>query len=270
VQPVGAAEVKLRAAYGRGIRPAQTPARYHGGEHLGEFAAALQPEAQAGTELGVEIYLRRAFSLQVTRFDQRATGLIQNVFMGEDTFSLRGAPYRRARYELQNVGEITNRGWEMESSLRKGALSLTGALSLVDSRVRRVATGYGGDLAVGDRVLGVPKGTAGLTARWEAGGWYTALTAARAWDWVGYDRLALARAFAGSTLPQQSYGAGLRGYWREYDGSTDLRATLSREVGSGVRITATGDNLLGGQLGEPDNATIRAGRTLTFAIRTTF
>jgi len=32
----------------------------------------------------------------------------------------------------------------------------------------------------------------------------------------------------------------------------------------------TGDNLLGGQLGEPDNVTIRPGRSMTVGIRTSF
>jgi iron complex outermembrane receptor protein len=273
VRPVGPAEVKLRAAYGRGIRPARTPARdhLHSGDR-GMFDAALEPEAQSGTELGMEVYVGRAASLQVTRFDQRATGLIQNVALGVDTLGGPGDAYRRVRYQLQNVGEITNRGWEMESSLRQGPLSLTAALSLVDSRVRRMGESYGGELRPGDRVLGVPARTGGLTARWDADGWYGALTASRAWDWIGYDRLALARAFAdgGAAQPPALYGAGLRGYWRSYEGSTELRATLSRQVNRGVRLTLTGDKLLGSQLGEPDNATIRAGRTFTFAVRTAF
>ncbi|HET7460352.1 MAG TPA: TonB-dependent receptor plug domain-containing protein [Longimicrobium sp.] len=273
VQSVGAAEVKVRGAYGRGIRPAAVPARdnLYAGEHHRGFAATLQPEAQAGTELGVEVYLHRTFSLQVTRFDQRATGLVQNVVLRLDTLGHEGEPYRRAHYQLQNVGEITNRGWEMEGSLRQGPLSLTGALSLVDSRVRHTAQDYAGELRPGDRVLGVPAGTFGLTTRWDAGGWYGALTASRAWDWIGYDRLAQAEAFTSRETRQELlYGAGLRDFWRTYHGSTDLRATLSREVGRGVRITATGANLLGSQLGEPDNVTIRAGRTLTLAIRTSF
>ncbi|HEU4561289.1 MAG TPA: TonB-dependent receptor [Longimicrobium sp.] len=272
VQPVGAAEVKVRAAYGRGIRPARTPARdhMHAGYRETLVAPTLEPEAQSGTEVGLEVYLRRAFSLQVTRFDQRATGLIQRVALGVDTLARGGTAYRRMRYGLQNVGEITNRGWEMESALRHGPLSLTAALALVDSRVRRTGSLYSGDLRPGDRVLGVPAASGGLTARWETDGWYAAVTAARAWDWVGYDRLALARDFVAGTMPPPLSAPGLREYWIGYDGSTDLRATVSREVGRGVRLTLTGDNLLGSQLGEPDNATIRPGRTVTFAIRTAF
>jgi len=272
VRPLGPAEVKLRAAYGRGIRPARTPARDHLHSGRGLFDPTLEPEAQSGTELGLEVYLDRAASLQVTRFDQRATGLIQNVALGVDTLGGPVDAYRRVRYQLQNVGEITNRGWEMEGSLRQGPLSLTAALSLVDSRVRHMGASYGGELRPGDRVLGVPARTGGLTARWDAEGWYGALTASRAWDWIGYDRLALARAFAGggATQPPAMYGAGLRDYWRSYEGSTELRATVSRQVNRDVRLTLTGDNLLGSQLGEPDNATIRAGRTFTFAVRTAF
>ena len=56
----------------------------------------------------------------------------------------RELPGRRARriaYQLQNVGEIMNRGWEIEQSLDMRALSISSTLSLTDSRVRAVAAG---------------------------------------------------------------------------------------------------------------------------------
>ena len=56
---------------------------------------------------------------------------------------------------LQNVGEISNRGWELASSLNLGALALSGGLSTVESRVRKIATGYTGDLMTGDRMLSI-------------------------------------------------------------------------------------------------------------------
>jgi iron complex outermembrane receptor protein len=272
VHSVGATEVKLRGAYGRGIRPPSVPARdnLHAGYH--DFAApSLQPEQQAGYEVGAEMYLRRALSLQLTRFDQRATGLIQDVVASIDTVMRRGHAELGVRYLPQNVGAISNRGWEMQGTARRGPLSLTGSLSLVDSRVRSVAAGYGGDLRPGDRMLAVPARTAGLTAEWSGEGWTGALTASRAWDWINYDRVALANALAApGTHPGQFSGDSLRMYWRHYDGSTDLRATASRQVAPRVWLVATGDNLLGRQLGEPDNATIRPGRTLTIGFRTSF
>jgi len=274
VRTFGLAEVKLRAAYGRGIRSPHVPAR----DNLRVYephgfggAYVLGPEAQAGFELGAELYSQRGVSLQLTRFDQRATGLIQDVVTAVDSVVRDGHPERHVRYLPQNVGAVTNRGWEMQAGLRRGPLSLTGALALVDSRVERVAAQYGGDLQPGDRMLAVPARTAGLTAEWAAERWSGSLTASRAWDWINYDRLALAAAFGANAADWRQFsGAQLRTFWRRYDGSTNLRATATRQVTPTVWLLLTGDNLLGRQLGEPDNVTIRAGRTLTLGIRTSF
>lgn len=268
----GGAELKLRAAYGRGIRPARTPARdhLHGPESL--QSALLDPEAQAGIEAGAELYVGSVFSAQATRFDQRATGLIQNVALAVDTVTRRGHVEPWVHYALQNVGAIGNRGWEMQMRLASGAASLAGTLSLVDSRVLRLAAGYGGDLRPGDRMLGVPATTAGLTAQWAAERWTASLTAERAWSWVNYDRIALATAAAADTTggAHDITGAQLRSFWRTYSGDANLAATFARQVRSGLWLTARGDNLLGRQLGEPDNLTIRAGRALTLGIRASF
>ncbi|HEX6749346.1 MAG TPA: TonB-dependent receptor [Longimicrobium sp.] len=273
VRDLGAAELKLRAAYGRGIRPPRVPAResLRVGEH-GFIGFPLEPESQAGFEFGAEMYFGDRLSLQVTRFDQRATGLIQDVVVGVETITRGGgSPEQHVRYVPQNVGSIANRGWEMQGTARRGALALTGSLAFVDSRVRRLATGYGGDLRAGDRMLAVPARTAGLTAEWTGPGFSTALTASRAWDWINYDRVALATAFAGSGADWRQFsGDALRAFWRKYDGSTNVRLTTNRQVAPTVWLVVTGDNLLGRQLGEPDNVTIRAGRTLTLGIRTSF
>jgi iron complex outermembrane receptor protein len=272
VRSLGAAELKLRAAYGRGIRPPAVPAResMRVGEH-GFIGVPLEPEVQTGFEVGAELYLERRLSLQLTRFDQRATGLIQDVVVALDSVTRGGHTEQHVRYQPQNVGAVTNRGWEMQATVRRDALSLSGAFSLVDSRVRAVAPGYGGELRPGDRMLAVPGRTAGLTAEWTGAGWTGTLTASRAWDWINYDRLALAGAFseAGSDWRRFS-GNSLRAFWRHYDGSTNVRATATRQVTPSVWLLVTGDNLLGGQLGEPDNVTIRPGRSLTVGIRTSF
>jgi iron complex outermembrane receptor protein len=274
VQGVAGAEVKLRAAYGRGIRPARNPVRAHiRHDGRGGIVNVLEPETQSGIELGAELYAGRGFSLQVTRFDQRASGLIQDVAVGVDTIARDGPapPERRVRFALQNVGAIDNAGWEMQGALTRGPLTLSGTMALVDSRVRRIAAGYLGDLRPGDRVLAVPARTATLAAEWERGRWTAGLTAARAWDWINYDRLALARDFSEQTrIPREMLGAALRQYWREYDGSTDLRITATRQVGARLWITAAADNLLGGQLGEPDNATIRPGRSSMIGLQARF
>ena len=286
VRDVGGAELKWRAAYGKGIRPPQTPARsaasgyagnlgYEGNPGNGGLNAvlpALDPEVQSGYEGGAELYFGRAFSLQLTRFDQRVTGLIQNVSVAIDTLLRNGVPERRVRYQLQNVGEITNTGWELQANATRGPFSLASSLSSVDSRVRTLAVGYMGDLRPGDRMLAVPARTGSLTVTYLGGSWFAALGAIRAADWINYDRVQLAQWYLtqDADTSRALTGTHLRTYWRQYDGETHLRLTASRDLNRGVSLLVVGENLLGGQLGEPDNVTIRPGRTVTAGLRAAF
>jgi iron complex outermembrane receptor protein len=274
IRTFGPIEMRLRSSYGKGIRPPSTSARgaWDGPATSMGVSAGLDPEVQTGTESGIELYAGNLFSLQATRFDQRATGLIQSVAVAVDTPLRTGTSERRIRLQLENVGEITNRGWEMQASLRRGALGVKGTFATVDSRVRAVADGYLGDLRAGDRMLAVPARTASLSASWIGAGWSTALTATRAADWINYDRVALARAYTTTEGAEQRAVTGwrLRDFWHTYDGDTHLRLSASRDVGRGLELLVVGDNLLGGQLGEPDNLTIREGRTITGGLRASF
>ena len=173
-------------------------------------------------------------------------------------------------YALQNVGQITNRGWEMQATSELGRLSLSGALSLVGSTVDRVAVGYTGELRPGDRMLEVPSRTLALHASWSGRGWFASGTLQRAADWVNYDRLALAQAIADGTDPADLVGARLREYWREYDGITHVDFTATRDVSAGLRLVVMGTNLLDVQRGEPDDVTILPGRTITLGVRAAF
>jgi iron complex outermembrane receptor protein len=65
-------------------------------------------------------------------------------------------------------------------------------------------------------------------------------------------------------------GEWLRGYWRPYRGVTHLDASLSRDLFSRFTLTLAGDNLLGYQLGEPDNVTVLPGRTFRIGVRAAF
>jgi len=169
---------------------------------------------------------------------------------------------------LQNVGEITNRGWELKSDLNLASLTLSGTFSTVDSRVRRVARGYIGDLRVGDRMLEVPAKTGSISATWMEGGWSSSVVASRSFDWIDYDRVALAGAFSNSIQPDaQLVGQELRNYWLEYGGVTRLRASLGRNLFRGFSFTVSGENLLNRQHGEPDDITVVPGRTLSFGLR---
>ena len=274
VRDVGPATLKLRSAYGRGIRPVQTPVRalsWHD-VHGGAAAPTLDPEEQVGTELGADLLFGRHIGVHLTRFDQTAFGLIQQVAIPRDSqppggYGSSGSGKPHLAYVLQNVGEISNRGWELESSANFGALSVGGGLSIVDSRVQRIARGYTGDLMKGDRMLGVPANTVGASATWNQPHWFVTMSASRAGDWINYDRLRLARDFASGTSNEtQLTGARLRSYWMSYNGVTRLRATVSRDLMSGFALKLTGDNLTNVQSGEPDNITVLPGRTLLFGL----
>lgn len=267
----GRTTLKLRSAYGKGIRPARTTMRATGWTLWQPGSAQdLAPEEQVGVEFGADLLFDRVGTLRLTRFDQQASGLIQPVATSDPR--LDGPSHnRRFGYQLQNVGEIGNSGWELEGSFVFGRLALGSALSLVDSRVERTANGYSGDLRAGDRVLEVPKRTASLNATWLGGAWSTGFTLTRASDWINYDREALNQALLAPNYSMHDFvGATLRSFWRTYDGVTRLNATFQRDLARGLSLVISGDNLLGYQEGEPDNVTVLPGRTVIAGLRFKF
>jgi iron complex outermembrane receptor protein len=297
LRDVGPVTVKLRSAYGRGIRAATTPIRETVWfDPRRQRLLDLEPEQQSGIETGMDLLVGKTFGLQVTRFDQLASGLIQRVAYvtadqhyqgpggwggpggsngpggssgpGEAPAQAYSPDDRHIAYMLQNVGEITNRGWELKGDLQLSSLTLSGTYSTVDSRVRRVARNYIGDMRVGDRMLEVPAQTGSLSMSWIGSGWNSSITASRSWDWIDYDRVALAGAFSNSTQSDaQLVGQQLRSYWLRYSGVTRLRASLGRNLFRGLSFTVNGENLFNRQHGEPDNITVVPGRTLSFGLR---
>lgn len=271
VRDVNGVVLKLRSAYGTGIRPASSLTRGATwmGRVIANSASALQPESQTGTEAGFDVLAGRLLSLHLTRFDQRASGLIQPVAAGTTTYyAASGRAVRNMTYTLENVGAIWNRGWELQASTALRALTLAGTMSIVDSRVDQLATGYRGDLRVGDRMLDVPARTYSLSASWSNARWGLNGTLTRAEDWIGYDRVAIGEALVDSNRARELAGGQLRRYWLNYDGVSRVRANVTYRVVRGWSLLLGGDNLLNVQRGAPDNATVTAGRTITFGLRT--
>ncbi|HMA22516.1 MAG TPA: TonB-dependent receptor plug domain-containing protein [Gemmatimonadaceae bacterium] len=268
VRDYGPFTFKLRAAYGKGIRPPATLVHSPSWQTLTNPAAQskLGPEVQSGTEAGFDVLFGHALSLQVTRFDQRASGLAQQVVTADSAY-----PPRHPTYAFEDVGEISNRGWEIAAAGTMSRLAVTGALSFVGSRVTKLANGYTGDLRTGDRMLQVPASTASLTASWTGNRWFASLAGARAMDWINYDELAMTRQFSSGAHPaHELLGAQLREYWRRYDGGLRLRASASREIRDMLSIELSADNLLNYQRGEPDNITVVPGRTIMSGVRVRF
>jgi iron complex outermembrane receptor protein len=263
-------ELKFRTAYGTGIRPANSLAR--SATWMGRAriisAAGLEPESQSGVEGGVDL-LAGSTTVHITRFDQRASGLIQPVVVSTSTV-MNGRIFRIPAYALQNVGAIDNRGWELQASTRLLGVSVSGAYTITDSRVARVAAEYRGDLRVGDRMLDVPSRVGSLSVAWMSSRWNASATLNRAEDWTSYDRVAIGNARAAAGGEVDISGATLRDYWVRYDDVTRLRATLGYRVARQLSVEVGGDNLLDVQRGAPDNATVTAGRTFTFGVRSQF
>ena len=263
VRELGRFTMKGRAAYGVGVRPARAVTDIH---HY-RPGPSLEPERQSGIEIGADVFAGRRFAAHVTWFDQTASNLIQLVTRPDPN---RGPGNDRAFFhEFQNVGEITNRGWEIESSYDVRGVTLAGAFTAVDSRVQKIARDYLGDLQPGDRMLAVPAGTASMSASWNVLGWRAGMTATRAFDWVNYDRLKLAKDYAAtcSTCTADDLtGSRLRSYWIDYDGVTRLRGSLYRELSRGLGLRLTVDNLTNKQSGEPDNITVLPGRTVLLGL----
>ena len=268
VRSFGIGTLKLRAAYGRGIRPPQTSNR--SGLLLG-LSGTPSPEEQTGIEAGADFFFGRSAALHATRFDQRASGLIQPVSVYNGSAINDPSHYRRLVYELQNVGAITNRGWELSGSVGDGPWSFGGTFSQVDSRVRKLASLYTGDLRPGDRMLEVPSRTFGMNAGYAKGRFSMSWRVSRASDWINYDRLSLLSEFAGGkSEPGEFVGSGLRSYWKQYSGVTRVGGRLGLSVGRGMSLMLDGENLLDEQRGEPDNITVLPGRTLSAGLRVKF
>ncbi len=261
--------LKLRASFGKGMRPPSTPSRMQFWQTQTQLVAqdVLGPERQTGYEAGIDLSLRNLVSFQATRFDQRASGLIQPVGIPIDSMERS----HRMIYFSQNVGEISNTGWELQANTSLSSLTLVGTLSLVDSRVRKLAENYTGDLYTGGRMLQVPARTESINATWNALRWRATIGASRALDWINYDEIALAQAVASQTHMARDFaGARLRQYWKTYDGGTRLRAALSRDIRDQFAIEISAENLLNHQTGEPDNITVIPGRTLMTGLRLKF
>ncbi len=272
VGDVGPATIKLRSAYGKAIRPVQATA-WSGllvGLRGSRQDSDLKPEEQAGMEFGADAFIGRSVVLRATRFDQKASGLVQPVSLAFRTSASANAQRVHTIYQLQNVGDVSNTGWEFQGSVENGPWSLGATFSLVDSRVEKLAPSYTGDLRPGDRMLEVPSRTIGLNGSFSQGRWFASSTLARASDWINYDRLAMFRATAGANGTVAIVGSELRSFWKSYEGVTRLGGRAGVGLMRGMTLTLDGENLLDQQRNEPDNITILPGRTLSAGLSIAF
>jgi iron complex outermembrane receptor protein len=205
--PVGLATLRLRAAWGRALRPPEPgmSRALSAGTIRQEASPTLRPERQSGVELGADWHTEAGAWLRFTWFDQRAEDLLQQVDLRRPSGSTRV-------YQFQNVGAITNRGVEVDGGVTHGRFALAGRVHTVRSRVARLAPSYSGEFQEGDVPLEVPATTGAVAfryayraTRWEAGVSWVG-------GWTGYDWLLVTRVEEGAAQDRD----GPRDYWLAY------------------------------------------------------
>ena len=155
VRMLGDITAKARVAYGTAIRPPDPGTTQNVVTSFSTQLANpnLGPEEQRGVDGGVELYFGQRGSLEANYYHQTAINLIDVVVLPESTYT----------YQNQNVGRISNTGWEFQGRINGGPLSLTGTYSITRSMVEQLSPTYGGDLRAGDQMLHIPKYIAGAT-----------------------------------------------------------------------------------------------------------
>ena len=245
--------IKLRGAYGKGIRPPPPSARQSIAtlkfRQVGN--PGIEPETQSGFEGGFEWFAGDRATLSVTGYSQTAKGLIQQVIQDRRTI------------QYQNVGQIANRGAEIEAQARQGNLRANGTLSLTDSRVRALARTYSGDLAVGDRVPEVPASSGSVSLSWDVGRTTLTMGSVYIGSWTGYDW----SRYVGDEAQETDEINTLRDYWRDYPGIVRPYLSVSHIMNRDVEWFGRVDNLTNVQRYERDNLQVTAGRTMTVGLR---
>jgi outer membrane receptor protein involved in Fe transport len=249
----GGSTFKLRGAYGKGIRPPPPSAR----DAIATLKfrqmanALLEPETQAGVEGGLEWFAGDHAMLSFTGYSQNAKGLIQQVIQDRRTI------------QYQNVGQIANRGAEIEGQLRQGNLRANGTFSLTDSRVKALSRTYSGDLAIGDRVPEVPSSSGSISLSWDVGRATLTVGSSYIGPWMGYDW----SRYVGDEAQQSDSINALRDYWRDYPSLVRPYLSVSHVLNRDVEWFGHVDNLTNIQRYERDNLQVTAGRTMTFGLR---
>ncbi|MGQ0643472.1 MAG: TonB-dependent receptor domain-containing protein [Gemmatimonadaceae bacterium] len=253
----GRAALKLRGAYGRGIRPPSPSARRR--ITTVNFRQIenneLRPEEQSGIEYGGDVYVGDRLSLSLTAYRQNADELIQQVVARQEPPVV----------QYQNVGRIVNTGVEIEGTARLGMLRGSATMSWTDSKVRRLSRTYNGDLRVGDQVPEVPNAAGQAWLSYDIAAMRLTGGATFIGSWTGYDWLAYYDAQADTSASARS--RPLRGYWVRYPALVKPFIMLEGRVARDAALFLRVDNLANKQLNERDNLQITAGRMTTIGVK---
>lgn len=253
-RPVGRHTVRLRGAWGRGIRPPEPGMQSARSTSVVRQIANpdLAPERQQGFEGGVDVFAANGVFFKATWYAQVATDLLQQV-------SRRSVSAPDA-YQFQNVGVIDNRGVEFDGGWRTRQLAAGFSGNIPSSTVRSLSPRYTGELRPGDRMIEVPEASGSaylrLMSPTSARRWTAELGASMLGAWTGYDWLLLARIERGEATRRDL----ARDYWLRYDGVVRPYVAASAHVARGYHAWFRVDNPTNRSALIRDNATAPLGR----------
>jgi outer membrane receptor protein involved in Fe transport len=262
VQPLGAATLKLRGAWGSALRAPDPSAKltippYQVGN------PRLGPERQRGWDGGVDAEFGSHGSISVSVYDQVAINLIQQISVPNESLAVS---------QSQNVGRVLNTGIEFEAALTLGALRLHGQYAYSRARIEELAAGYSGDLRVGDQVLMTPIQTGGIVSGLTL---HTGTTLSAGLSYVGryhqYNYVPFLRCLVAQTAPTcppsylSSGGADSRAFIFAWPGFIKLNTSVTQRVAPWLDVFVSGDNVTNDSSMEAVSFPVM-GRITTFGI----
>ncbi|QUI71922.1 TonB-dependent receptor [Pseudoalteromonas sp. M8] len=243
----GDATVKVRGQWGKSFKPPINQNPMIGSSSwyptVPEFTPNynIGPEEKVGWDAGVDLYWRGIGSFSITHFDEEGRSLIMPVALDADAVP--------PVHQYQNVGVVSNKGWEFDLDLHHGPFSLNGNLTLIDNRIEHLSDVYINDpyedFKEGDKRVGVPDYTASLTASVDVWGGTVSANA----YWLG-ER-------------PKNYG----GYLPELK-RVSLRA--EKPINDTLTLLARVDNLLRDQDSDRSDTTVAPGRVIMLGARMVF
>lgn len=264
VHELGAAEVKLRAQWGKGVRPPPPHARTGlSASTTTEYLPNPQiaPEEKVGWDAGVDMYWGRRASFSLTRYGEKARNLIYN-----EVIDATSTPLLR---QFRNIGEVGLGGWEAEGELALGRLTLAANYAHSDAVVKKVdaATAANPDatLREGDRTFFAPRHSGGGRVTARAAGASVTVDASVMAGWRAPDFVAYYGSLYGGDPDRGSF----RAYYMEYPALWKWNLRAERALGDRWSAFVRVENLADNQKADFYNLNVTPGRTTVLGVRWT-
>lgn len=245
--------VKLRTQWGTSARAptgdmfVNTP-----GRRWSTIAAShIKPEEKVGWDAGVDVTWARVGSFSLTYFNEEGRDLVMPVVIVPGNWVI-GRPDLSTTQvsQYQNIGLVTNKGWELEARLLLGPVALRANATVADNRIKALSNYYppGEDqyIRVGTQRIEIPKHAGGVSATVNAFRGTVSIDG----TWIG-PRIPR---FSTSETPT---------LWR-------LNLRTEQEIDKNLMLFGKIDNVLNDQKGERSPDSFMAGRTVVAGVRYTF